>query len=439
MKDHSLVYQRIIFTVFWIVGVFPFINDEFFTGMEGFKTALYLLCDAVLIVVGLLTLREKFDFLFVGAFTLWAFVSTVAINGNGFAFFGNGMRDFVGILFCIPTLRYFFADQQRHDRFIASFDRQLFYYLVLQAFCVLWQFLRYGSGDHGGGSLGNWYSGQISTEIFLISFYLMRKRIDPNHFLKSLQENFILIFLLFPTTLNETKISFIYLVLYFILLIPIDRKTLVRLFVVAPVLALLFSVAYFIYDSTTQKVDGGIFSEEYLASYFLLDDVENAEGDAQWNMSHGNGMADVPRVTKFMYLPILDLQEPGHVLTGFGVGQFKGASIGSTSQFATDYDWYLLGTNPYFIHVYLQVGVIGFAFVLFFMVSLFLRKPKLYPLRSVNIQLYCLAIFILLLGYNDMFRNWHFCIIFFTIFMSSWLPNDEAEPVMELPDYSTHD
>lgn len=416
------------------MGVFPFISDEFFTGLEGLRTPLFLLCDAALVVVGLLTLREKFDIFFIGAFTLWAFVATVAINGNSLVFFGNGMRDFVGILFCVPTLRYLFADRERHDRFIASFDRQLFWFLALQAFCVTWQFIKYGAGDRGGGSLGNWASGTISTEIFLISFYLMRKRIDPNHFMKSLQENFILIILLFPTMLNETKISFVYLILYFILLIPIDRKTLVRMFVLAPVLALLLSVTYFVYDATVNEVNGGILSEEYWVEYLLFDDVENAEGDAEWNMNRGNGLADVPRITKFMYLPIMNLQEPGHVLAGFGVGQFKGNSLGTTSQFAYDYDWYLIGTIPYFIHVYLQVGVIGVAFVLFFMVSLFLRKPKLYPLRSVNIQIFCLAIFIIMLGYTDMFRNWHFCIIFFTAFMSSWLPKDEGEPAAALPE-----
>ena len=98
--------------------------------------------------------------------------------------------------------------------------------------------------------MGGWFSGILSFSIYYASFYLLNKRIDRNNIMRSLYKNWTLIFLLFPTFLNETKISFALIIAYFILLLPIDRKYIIRITFLSPLIIILVGVGSFFYSST---------------------------------------------------------------------------------------------------------------------------------------------------------------------------------------------
>ncbi len=430
MKDRSNTYQKVFFIVLWVLCTFGFVADEIIPPLDQIRSPIFLLCDLTIAMLGICVIRKWQDLALSATLLLLAFFSTYFINGLSLPFFLNGLREFVGLMFVMPLLRYFLEEEGRRKRFERAFDHNLYLFLFVQAFCLIFQFLKYGAGDHGGGSFGNWYSGQVSTLIYLCSFYLLNKQIDRDNFLKSLYDNKSLILLLAPTFLNETKISIVYLLLYFILLLPIDRRLVVRMTLFAPVVVIFVWMGVNIYSASTRNSeDTNKFSIEYISEYLLLEEVEHAKDDAEWNMDSNNGVADVPRMTKLLYLPILDEENPGHILTGFGVGQFKGGTSMEVSEFAEEYDWLLMGSIPYVFHLYIQLGVLGVVWFLAFVVNLFMA-----PItdgrrwtRNWNICLFALIVITILLIYIDILRKVEFCMIFFAIVCFSWQP--EAEQV----------
>ena len=182
------------------------ITDEVFDSLA-MRNTIQLGVDAVFVMIGLLTLRRWVDLVPLALFIVIGYISSIKGNGLSIVFFANGSRDFISLLFIPPIIRYFNENEFRRQRFIRAFDRWLFLFLCLQFPTIIFQFLKYKAGDHVGGTLGNLNSGNISILIYLISFYLIRKRFDPDHFFYSLYQNKIYLILLLPTFLNETKVS----------------------------------------------------------------------------------------------------------------------------------------------------------------------------------------------------------------------------------------
>lgn len=426
MKDYSFIYQRLFFAVFWVVAAFGFISDELIPPLQSMRSMVFLAADALWIVLACCTVRNKWHIGAIAAGVVLMWVSTCAVNQMSSIFWLNGMRDFVGIMCAYPVMCYFMGDAARRRRFEPSLDRCLMWFLVLQALCITYQFLRYGANDHGGGVFGNWFSGQASMSIYLASFYLVYRRIDTERFVESLIENKLPILLLFPTFLNETKVSFVLLAAYFLLLIPLDRRFIARIMWIVPVAALLIGSAVAVYLGVVRNTnDDDVFSEEYLTEY-VLTDVDEAEGGAQWEMEHG-ATPDVPRVTKILYLPLLHEQEPGHEWLGWGVGQFKGGTVMEISDFAYRYDWLLYGTIPYVFHVHIQLGILGVLFVVMWFVFMFLVKPSWAAGRNINMHCYALLCVLLIMGYNDTLRNMCMCIFIFAMLAAGWQPAEDDD------------
>ena len=428
----SILIERALIGVFWVLGTMGFICDELIPGLESLRSYILLACDAIMVLLGLMCLKHKADFITIGILLLLTLTSSIVLNRLPIFFSANGMRVFIGAMFCYPVFRYFMDDSRRHDHFVKTLDKHLEVFLWLQVFCIGYQFVIYGADDHGGGSLGNWYSGIISMLIYLISFYLMKKRINPKHFMASIINNYKYVLLLLPTFFNETKISFVLLVLYFILLMPIDKRLFVRSLIVMPVMSLLFLLGYTTYqltykgDVSNTADDLDIFSEEYLMEY-VLSDVENAEENVEWSLEYDEkGVADIGRLTKFLLLPMFEEDNPGHIMFGFGVGHFKGGTKMEHSEFYDQYEWYLMGTIPYLIHIYLQLGVVGVLCFIAFLVSLFLRHSELYPRRDLNLQIFLIIFIGINLFYAESLRDLFFCIIVYGFVALAWLPDDKA-------------
>lgn len=421
----AIVIQRIFFAAFWMFCTFGFISDELLP-IETLRTAVMLMCDAVVLALGLYTLRSSnWAMLSVAFFMLYAFMVTKIYNGYLIPFFLNGTRDFFGLLFYFPIFRWFCSEDKRREQFIAQFDKSLTIFLWLQLICIPWQLLKYGAGDHGGGSFGNWYSGIVSLSIYCASFYLINKRIDTKRFFRSLWENKSYIFLLIPTFMNETKISFVLIFLYFVLLMPIDFKMFVRVLLVMPLLAILVWVGSMIYHSQQSGYD--FMSEEFLLDYFISD-LDEAESDAKWSQNQTEGgETDIPRFTKFLLMEQLDEEHPGHIMTGFGVGHFKGGTLTKQSDLSQEYDWLFYGTIPYAIHVYVQLGVIGLIWMIANFWMMFAHAPATVQRRNLNVHLYLLLIVMMIQIYNEAYRGPEFSFFFVGVLVCSWLsPKDGA-------------
>lgn len=393
-----------------------------------------LLFDAVIVILGLITIRDKRDLIIATIALAFTAVTTIIFNGMDLLFYLNGMRDFIAYIFIMPILRYFMQDERQWQDFTASFDKSLFIFLVIQVFCIVEQFIRYGAGDHVGGSLGNWHSGIISTLIYASSFYLLQKRIDPDRLLKSISDNFILILLLIPTFLNETKISFLFLALYFLLIIPINRKIFIRLIFAVPVLLLLLWGGATAYVVATGGSMGDVFSLDYYIEGYLIADGDDNEKYAKWLVDNDSDeVEDIPRFTKFLLLEEVFEENPGHQLVGYGVGHFKGGTIVPDSDFFNDYKWLFIGTVPYAFHVIIQVGFIGLMLTLAFFIWLILVPQDKILERDNNLQLFILFSILLLYLYTDSLRNAYMELFFLYFIAQSWPQSIHAPQTNDNP------
>ncbi|MBR1882051.1 MAG: hypothetical protein IJ808_03395 [Muribaculaceae bacterium] len=425
MKGKQLAGQYTFFIIFWIGAVFGFISNEWLQPLMGVRSQVMWTLDAAFFVLACCMVRRWQLWIPLLVLLSVSWVVTCLINGLPLLFWLNGVREFIGITLVYPVVCSFCDDEASREHFLRQLNRQLLIFLFIQAFCILYQFLYYGeAGDLGGGSYGWFYSGQVSVSIYLVSFYLLQSRINSNRLFRSLNDNKLLLILLLPTFFNETKISFVMLALYIVLLLPIDRKLLLRLVWGLPLAAALLWGAVQLYVLTTNShVQGNRFeSFEDLAAYFMLEDVEEAEGDAKWNIENSSkGIADVPRLTKVFYLPLLNEQEPGHVLTGFGIGHFKGGTSMATSEFADEYDWLLMGSIPYAFHIYIQLGLMGLALLIVFWLWVFFVPPRRQVQRRLNVQILLAFTVMIMACYIDVFRNLSFCMIFFSLMAASWI------------------
>ena len=365
------VVWNIFITAFWIRVVWGFVAQEFFPPLEHAEMAIQMVFDLTLIGLGLYTLRSARD---------------------------------IGLLFVAPVMRYLVREPERRQFVEERFDRHLYVFLIIQAICLVWQFFKYGAGDHGGGSLGNFYSGICSTLIYIISFYLMHKRVDPADYFGSLWRNRSLILLLVPTLLNETKVSFVYLMMYFVLLLPINRRAFLRLVVSVPALLLLLTGAMMAYVSFTGGEAADAFSLEYYTEMYFYND--ESEEYTKWLFDEDLWEAeDIPRFTKLQILTEVAEDHPGHSWLGFGVGHFKGhsGSVISASEFYKEYEWLILGTVPYLMHIWIQLGFAGIALVIaFFAANL---RSTAYRNIDFNIAAYVYLNVVIIFFYNDSIRN----------------------------------
>lgn len=421
--EKSRLISKIFFGVFWIAAVTPFFGQEFMpSAYEKLSSPLFALIDLVLILLGAWVIKRKTDWIILIAFAGFAFASTCIINDYSILFFVNGLRLYLCYIIIVPIFRYFFSDKDRSKTFIKKMDRTLYVFLWLQLPTAVVQCILYGAYDQVGGSMGWMMSGEMSTLVYLISFYLMHKNWDSSiSYFSNIKQNWILIFLLIPSFLNETKISFVFLLMYFFFLLPMDKKFIKRLLIFFPCMMALFGVAGYFFLSITNS-DTDVLTAEYFTMYFSGDDdaLNFMEIAAEEGIDMvGDDQGDLFRGVKFAAIPLLHLREPHAALVGFGVGQFKGGSSLEKSEFAKEFEWLLRGAVMGFYMVIIELGYIGFILTIIFWVIAFRGNRS-----NVNRQLLMYQILtVALLGvYNSSFIHPVFYLIFFyVLFINKWV------------------
>lgn len=413
--DKYVLYRRALFTIFWVWATFGFLQDEFFPFLAGFRSVIYFLLDLILVLLGCACFRRenpKWLILLV----LYVVIDTIVINGLPIVNCINGLRSFIPFI-VIPPILYYFLKGRNAEDFINKMDKHLYILLILQAPCLIFQFLKYGANDHGGGTFGNWGSGLATMSIYLVSFYLISKRWDRNNYFKSLLENKVYILLLFPSFLNETKVGFILFGLYFLLLIKFDKQVFFKLLFAIPFLCIGFLVLYKIYmSSTNSSMD--ITSVEFYQEYLYQEDTEDlmmmAEMLADGDFEDDEWSIDLARFTKISLMPTAIEYSGGNIFTGLGVSHFKGGTTLSQTEVAQNLPWAFSGTIPYLYFVIMQLGLLGFAILLTIFSSLFktFREVKN---KDYYILFYTVVAFCIICCYNDILAVPVFGVIFFYI------------------------
>ena len=244
-------------------------------------------------------------------------------------------------------------------------------------------------------------------------------------------DNKLLVFLLFPTFLNETKVSFVFCLCYFLLLIKIDAKFILKMVVAIPLVLVVLFLVYNIYLSATGNKDDITSVDYYTETYLAVDDPEQlmmiGEMLQDGEFEDDSWDVDLPRFTKIMFYPALMESSDNSQLIGAGVSHFKGGTSLAQTNFAEDYQWALTGTVPYSYFVLVQlgyIGIIGFiAYILFYGFKIGQKAPN----RMLNIQVLLFVVVSIVLCYNDSFRVGGFNMIFFYILVQSqsWVDLEE--------------
>lgn len=422
------ILQRLFFIGFWLATCTGFVSDLLWgpDTVSPLTTISQLVVDVILLFLAICTVRKALDIALIGSLLVIAAVSGFIVNNDSIVVWLNGLRYFFPMMFLPPILHYFGATEYRHDLFVRSLDKQLYIFLWLQVPTVLFQFFKHGAGDYVGGTMGNLFSGILSFSIYCTSFYLLNKRIDRNNILQSLHKNWTLIFLLFPTFLNETKISFALIVVYFILLLPIDRKYIIRITFLAPVVILLVSIGSYFYSSTVNESQGKLRMDAEFFEEYLDADIETIDKAVEYAEKNYEETFDVPRLAKLAIMPMIFTEHPGHELMGFGISLYKHGKIVEAADFFNEYDWLLKGTNPQIMGIFLQLGIIGTIWFFLLFISLLIIKPKLYTVRNLNMQAYFIMFFLVQLLYSDYWQHPNFCFIMFTFLFLSWGKSNNA-------------
>ncbi|MBR6489512.1 MAG: hypothetical protein IKT03_03160 [Muribaculaceae bacterium] len=413
--------QRLFFIGFWLATCTGFVSDLFWGPYEvsPLTTISQLVVDVIVLFLAFCTVRKKIDIILIISLLTIAAISGFIVNDDSIVVWLNGIRYFFPVMFLPPILRYFWATEYRHDLFVKSLDKQLYIFLWLQVPTVLFQFFMYGAGDFVGGTMGGWFSGILSFSIYYTSFYLLNKRIDRNNILQSLYKNWIYIFLLFPTFLNETKISFGLIIAYFVLLLPIDRKYLIRLTFLTPLIVILVGIGSTFYFSTVTGSEKFELSQEFFENY-LTADLNNIEGAVEYAEKNYEETFDIPRFAKLELVLMVFNEQPGHNLFGFGLSLYRHGKIVEAADFYNEYDWLMKGTSPQMMSSALQLGIIGSIWYIIFFISLFFIKPYPYIKRNYNMQVYFFLAFVILLFYADYWQYPNFSHVLFLFLFLSW-------------------
>lgn len=437
MLNKYNLYYRTFLVLFWGAMCWGFVTEEFLTFLAPLENAFFLLMDVVLLVLGLVLLRRKKDLAILLSFCAIALVSTVVVNRLSFFTLFNGSRDFFGIIFVVPILAFFLSGE-RASEFKASFDKQLRIWMFVQAFCLVWQIIRYGANDHGGGSMGYGASGMVSMLMYLVSYYLTIQNWDFNDYWGSFKRNKWNIILLLATYLNETKISFVLLVLYFLLLYRPSRNTILKLVYILPIIVVaLIGIGNLYLRVTNQEADKVLtweFFSDYLAGSDMDDKIELAyqiqdgyfddELETAW-------ILDIERLAKLQLIVDPLEKTNGGLLLGAGLGQFKGGTIVSETPFMRTNKWLLQGSRPWVFTIFVQLGFVGL--IWFFSAFYFDCYHRVSRTSSLTrLYLFLTACMAFMLIYNEAFRYYYFCIVYFYLFFAIRLvkaPESKEEEV----------
>lgn len=422
MIHRSTFIYRVFSILLWTVACFGFVAEELLPPLNALRSPAMLACDALALILGLLTMRQPRQLWVFASFIAITFASTIIANRLGTVTYANGSRMFFGILFMPPVVLYL-LNSDKADRWRQGLDKQLRAFLYVQAACITWQFLRYGAGDHGGGSMGLGFSGITSTLIILISYYFVARDFDTDNFWASLWKKRQYIILVYPVFLNETKISFVFLAIYFVLLFRGGIRDMAKMVIALPFAAIVFALMYTVYMNVTgfdRDDDIDIANSDFINEYLFSEDADAAIENMQNLVDHGDeamesvdgfSTQDLPRFVKIAVTPISVARSDGGTILGAGLGHFKGGTNLERTEFYKENEWLIKGTVNMYMFLYMQMGILGLLWMGFYIKELLRFGIRPYD-ESLRLKIFMLLISVISFFYNDSYSTLIFGLIF---------------------------
>lgn len=360
-------------------------------------TVITLIIDFLIVVITVSFIKLKsnyFKYLFI--YIIISSISYAVSDNSSLTGQINGIREtlvFICYFIIIDVLYNSGPIENINNKFITF----AYFFLIIQIPVSILQFIKFGAGDKVGGTFGAGGSGVLTFSVFLLIFYLIENKIKrPKERLKKAMQ--LLIFLL-PIALNETKISFILLLLYFLSFINF-KKIGSSIFITA--LGIISIIAFSFIYTTQENVSyknplEGIYSGDFLNSYLLGDEIVDE---------------DVPRFTKLI-VGTQKLANDGDLLLGKDYGAFTGSQSRMSSEFSKKYEWLLAGSRPYSFFLIISGGVILLVLIIWLVFSeIFRKQPKGIKNYSSPLLLFLSAVFLISLFYNDGLRSTVFSFLF---------------------------
>jgi len=330
--------------------------------------------DVLMIVLAFSAFWTRKDFYGVKYMALFLLVSTLTFiytsERFGFPEHLNGLRE---TLFFFASLVVVYDLYEGHTRplFAKILTRYLIVFALVQIPVAFFQFLKFGAGDTVAGTYGTGGgSGYLSQLLFLICFYLVVRYAsleDGTNF--RIRRTMMMFPVLIPCALNETKISFLLLAGFLILLVSSPRKV----YRAIPLLVLGFGLMYLLNYYYTQTVEDTrtIFDEDFIEKYLLTNPT-------------GTG-GDLPRLQRIQIMFHLMGNDFGSILLGMGYGVLGGGNIMSMSRLGRSLYYLVTGSRVLLFRVWIQGGLLAVLLVAATMFSyLRSRVEKTFTLRQFS-------------------------------------------------------
>ncbi|HTX98895.1 MAG TPA: hypothetical protein VMG09_02620 [Bacteroidota bacterium] len=343
--------------------------------------------DAIMIALGATVLFRNRGYYGAKAFLLFCFASLITIlyheDSLGVVAQLNGLRQplpFLGALVFVHDV----ANNELWASFSKWFTRFLVGYALIQIPVSVWQFLKYGAGDPVGGTYGlTGGSGLITQQAFLISFFLIASFAalpDGSGFVVRRAVPYLV--LLIPCALNETKVSFI-LLPAFIVLLSMTRKQWYKTIPLVAIGGALIYLLNFYYSKTAEdssKILNVQFAEKYL--YY---DVQEGE--------------DLPRFARFPIMFRLMDYDPLEITIGLGYGLFLGNDILGPTRLTRSLT-YLQGSKILLFTSWIQGGLLAIL-ILCFSSAVFVRSPYIQSFATRRFAYFLFFSIVLSWFYNE--------------------------------------
>lgn len=359
-----------------------------------------LIFSLTLSFIGLKSKYLKFLIVFIFV----SFISFSFSNNSSILSHINGIRETVVFIcyFIIMDVLYYSGHFQKINNKFSTFA---YIFLVLQIPISFIQFIQYGPGDLVGGTFEVGGSGLLTLSVFLLVFYMIENKIRTAN--ERIKIGIPHIIFLIPVAFNETKISFVLILLFFLSFTKLKE---IRSNIVISFWGIIAIVFFSFIYSTNENIRfdnpiEGFTSSDFLEKYLYGDVDENPN--------------DVPRFTKLV-ISLQKLNEDGDLLFGKDYGAFMFNNREIRSEFSRRYNWLLMGSLPYSLYLLVSGGVFLLLLVCAIIYEEILSKYKrILRFNSLPLLIFSTSIFVIILFYNDAFRSPVFSFIFvFILFYS---------------------
>lgn len=402
---------RLFFSVLYIAAFNKGIID-FIPALKPAESFIVVAIDIVITCLGISLLKsapKRFLYL-IAALIVSSSLNYFAEPSHSLSGHLNGLREFTGIFFIFIFFNDVFKNGY-HLYLNDRFKRFVKIFLVVQIPFSLIQFIEahFHAGDSVGGSYGvGGGSGILTFSLFLLIAYLVEDHGTLLSITDKLKYLLSKIFYFIPITINETKISFILIPVYFLsLLKKKDLRSSLIVIIIAGTLLITFSSLYSDQGKSYENPIEQIFSSDFLDSY-LAGDVADDQ--------------DVPRFTKIAIASALLSTNSSVLMFGEEYGAFKGGTTVEVSNFTKKFGWLLIGSRPY-IFVLMISGGLSLIIIMYYLFfgELFRIPYRQFKNYSKPLLILICCTFVILQIYNDALRNQAFCMIFiYLIFYSKY-------------------